>query len=64
MQTPVYTNRFGKDLKLMIKCGFDPESIKPTVRNLIGELPLERKHRDHLLTCNCISSSVTTVDTK
>lgn len=52
MRTPVYTNRFEKDLKLMIKRGYDPESIKSTVRKLIDEIPLERKHRDHLLIGN------------
>ena len=52
MRTPVYTNRFEKDLKLMIKRGSDPESIKSVVRKLIDEIPLERKHRDHLLIGN------------
>ncbi|MDO8720995.1 MAG: type II toxin-antitoxin system YafQ family toxin, partial [Syntrophales bacterium] len=52
MRTPVYTNRFEKDLKLMIKRGSDPESIKSVVRKLIDEMPLERKHRDHLLIGN------------
>ena len=52
MQTPVYTNRFEKDLKLMIKRGSDPESIKSIIRKLIDEIPLERKHRDHLLIGN------------
>jgi mRNA interferase YafQ len=52
MRTPVYTNRFEKDLKLMIKRGFDPENIKSIVRELIDEIPLERKHRDHLLIGN------------
>ena len=52
MRTPVYTNRFEKDLKLMTKRGSDPESIKSIVRKLIDEIPLERKHRDHLLIGN------------
>jgi len=52
MRTPVYTNRFEKDLKLMVKRGSDPESIKSIVRNLIYEVPLERKYRDHLLIGN------------
>ena len=52
MRTPVYTNRFEKDLKLMIKRGSDPKSIKSIVRRLIDEIPLERKHRDHLLIGN------------
>ena len=52
MRIPVYTNRFEKDLKLMIKRGSDPESIKAVIRMLIDEMPLERKHRDHLLIGN------------
>ncbi|MHB8092297.1 MAG: type II toxin-antitoxin system YafQ family toxin [Syntrophales bacterium] len=52
MRTPAYTNRFEKDLKLMIKRGNDPEMIKPIVRKLIDEIPLERKPRDHLLIGN------------
>jgi mRNA interferase YafQ len=52
MRTPVYTNRFEKDLKLMIKRGSDPENIKSIARKLIDEIPLERKHRDHLLIGN------------
>jgi len=52
MRTPVYTNRFEKDLKLMIKRGSDPENIKSIVRKLIDEIPLKRKYRDHLLIGN------------
>ena len=52
MRTPVYTNRFAKDLKLMIKRGSDPAIIKAVIRKLINEIPLERKHRDHLLVGN------------
>jgi mRNA interferase YafQ len=52
MRIPIYTNRFEKDLKLMIKRGSDPESIKSIIRKLIAEMPLERKHRDHLLIGN------------
>ncbi|MFA5182113.1 MAG: type II toxin-antitoxin system YafQ family toxin [Syntrophales bacterium] len=52
MRTPAYTNQFEKDLKLMIKRGSDPESIKPVISKLIDEEPLERKYRDHLLIGN------------
>jgi mRNA interferase YafQ len=52
MRTPVYTKRFEKDLKRMIRRGHDPESIKSILRRLIDEIPLERKHRDHLLIGN------------
>ncbi len=52
MRTPGYTNRFAKDLKLMMKGGHDPESLKSVMRDLIEEKPLDRKHQDHLLTGN------------
>ena len=52
MKIPVYTNRFEKDLKLMIKRGYDKENIKAVILKLIAEIPLERKHRDHLLIGN------------
>jgi hypothetical protein len=31
MKTPIYTNRFAKDLKLMTKRGRDPENIKAVI---------------------------------
>ncbi len=52
MRTPIYTNRFAKDLKLMIKRGRDSESIKSVMRNLIEEKSLDRKFRDHILIGN------------
>ncbi|ABC76497.1 type II toxin-antitoxin system YafQ family toxin [Syntrophus aciditrophicus] len=52
MRTPVYTNRFAKDLKLMLKRGRDPESLKAVMRDLIEERPLDQKYRDHLLIGN------------
>jgi mRNA interferase YafQ len=52
MRTPVYTKGFEKDLKPMIKRGYDPEKIKSIIRKLIEDIPLERKHRDYLLTGN------------
>jgi mRNA interferase YafQ len=52
MRTPIYTNRFEKDLKLMIKRGSDPKKIKSVLRSLIEETPLARTYRDHLLIGN------------
>jgi len=52
MRTPVYTNRFEKDLTLMIKRGYDPKGFKSIICKLIDEIPLEHKHRDHLLIGN------------
>jgi len=39
MRTPVYTKRFEKDLKPMIKRGADHESIKSVILNLIDAIP-------------------------
>ncbi len=52
MKTPIYTNHFAKDLKLMTKRGRDPENIKAVMRHLIEEEPLDRKFRDHILIGN------------
>jgi mRNA interferase YafQ len=52
MRTPVYTNRFQKDLKLMVKRGCNPDHIKAVMRDLVEEKPLDRKYRDHSLVGN------------
>lgn len=52
MKTPIYTNRFAKDLKLMTKRGRDSGNIRAVIRNLIEERPLDRKFRDHVLIGN------------
>ena len=52
MWTPVYTNRFAKDLKMMIKRGGDPDHIKAVMRVLIEGKPLDRKYGDHSLIGN------------
>ena len=52
MRIPSYTNRFKKDLKLMVRRGHDPERIKRVIRDLIKEKILDQKYRDHVLTGN------------
>lgn len=52
MRVPSYTNRFKKDLKLMVKRGHDPERIKRVIRDLVEEKVLAPKYRDHVLTGN------------
>ena len=52
MRMPVYTNRFAKDLKMMIKRGSDPDHIKAVMRVLIEGAPLDRKFGDHALIGN------------
>jgi mRNA interferase YafQ len=49
MRMPSYTNRFKKDLKLMVRRGHDPERIKPVMRDLVEEKALAPKCRYHVL---------------
>jgi len=52
MRTPVYTKRFEKDMKRMVKRGYDPERIKTVMRGLIKGKALDTKYRDHMLVGN------------
>jgi len=52
MRIPIYTKRFGKDLKRMLKRGRDPERIKSVIRDLTEGKTLDRKYRDHILIGN------------
>lgn len=52
MKVPIYTNRFEKDLKLMVRRGHDPQNVKEVMRALIEEVPLDRRYRDHVLIGN------------
>ena len=45
-------NRFKKDLKLMIKRGYDEEKLWNIVEKLASEIPLPEQNRDHALTGN------------
>lgn len=49
MLKPVYSNRFDKDLKRMLKRGKDAEKIKDVIRKLINEEKLDERYKDHLL---------------
>ena len=52
MRTPVYTKRFEKDLKRVLKRGCDPERIKTIMREPVERKTLDRKYRDHILIGN------------
>jgi mRNA interferase YafQ len=52
MLKPVYSNRFDKDLKRMLKRGKDAEKIKDVIRKLINEERLDERYRDHPLRGN------------
>ena len=52
MLIPVYTTRFEKDLKRMLKRGCDAAKIKAAIILLINEKTLDARMKDHLLRGN------------
>ena len=52
MLVPDYTSRFKKDYKQAIKRNLDISLIDNIINDLINEIPLNTKHRDHDLTGN------------
>ncbi|RPF61154.1 HP0892 family type II toxin-antitoxin system mRNA interferase toxin [Helicobacter pylori] len=49
MLTIETSKKFGKDLKILIKNGFDLKLLYKVVGNLATEQPLEPKYKDHPL---------------
>ena len=49
MLNPDYTNKFKKDYKQAMKRNYDISLIDAVIRDLINEIPLAAKHKDHLL---------------
>ena len=47
-------NKFKKDLKAIIKRGYDEEKLWTVVEQLANEIPLPPKNHDHALTGNYI----------
>lgn len=52
MLIPSYAKQFERDMKLMRKRGKDLEKLKPVIRRLIAEEPLDAAYRDHKLIGN------------
>ena len=52
MLTADFTGQFKKDYKLAIKRGLDISLLDTIIRDLINEVPLQDKHKDHPLTGN------------
>lgn len=52
MREILLSSRFKKDLKLIIKRGYDLNLLDTVVEKLANDIPLEEKHRDHGLTGN------------
>lgn len=47
MLKPIYTRQFAKDLKRMRNRGKRAEKIRKIITNLVNDVPLDAKHRDH-----------------
>jgi mRNA interferase YafQ len=52
MLLPVYTRQFSKDIKKLQRSGQPLEDLKTVMRNLIAEISLSPKYRDHRLIGN------------
>lgn len=52
MYSPVATGQFKKDLKTIIKRGYDVRLLDETLQSLLEGLELPQKNRDHLLSGN------------
>jgi mRNA interferase YafQ len=49
MNTPIYKNKFNKDVKLLKKRGKDLAKLKFVVSELLSNKPLNKKYMDHPL---------------
>lgn len=49
MLTPDFTSRFKKDYKLAIGRNYDISLLDGIIRDLIDEVPLAERYKDHLL---------------
>jgi mRNA interferase YafQ len=49
MRKPARTNQFKKDVNLARRRGKNLEKLRVVMEKLIREVPLEARHRDHLL---------------
>ena len=50
MLTPSRTSQFKRDVKLAVKRGKPISKLKDVMEQLVQEVPLDPKHRDHKLT--------------
>jgi mRNA interferase YafQ len=49
MRTPIYTKKFQKELEKCRKRGWNTDEIKQVMTTLISDIPLDNRHRNHLL---------------
>jgi mRNA interferase YafQ len=52
MLRTVYTRRFERDLRRVKRRGKDLEKLKNVIRQLVSEIPLDRRYYDHPLIGN------------
>jgi mRNA interferase YafQ len=52
MLNPVYQNGFQRDVKLVKKRGLNTDFLKEVLGEIINEIPLPEKRRNHKLTGN------------
>jgi mRNA interferase YafQ len=49
MRTPIFTNKFQKELKKCKSRGLDTDEIADIMKKLIEDKPLEPRNKNHLL---------------
>ena len=54
MLKPDYTNKFKKDYDLAIKRNYDISLLDGVIYDLINEVPLDKKYKDHALIGNYV----------
>lgn len=52
MLSPIFENRFKKDIKRLQKRGQDMDKLKTVIEKLLANQKLEPKYKDHALTGN------------
>ena len=52
MLNPKLTSAYKSDIKTVKKRGYDMSLIKPVIENLLNEIPLDPKYKDHVLIGN------------
>jgi mRNA interferase YafQ len=54
MLNPDFTNKFKKDYQRAIKRNYDISLLDAVIEDLINEIPLDKKYKDHALIGNYI----------
>ena len=54
MLKPDYTSKFKKDYQRVIKRNYDISLLDDVIEDLVNEIPLDKKHKDHALVGNFV----------